>query len=342
MRALLVAALILSPACSSDGETLSDATSLHCPTPGTLPFHLASHGFQDGANKTLATNDPRIKDEASDTIGNPGGLQISIYLPVDQPTAGHATLGYHGVKARTGVSAGLFSTPLPGENVSLWTYDATATMWEQVGRTQTAEDGSYDVTAAAAANGDAVYSMLEGDSTCAEHYTYTLPQGAKFVVTDIDGTLTTSDDELFKQIGDETYVPAMKTAADQMAQAWAMKGYPVIYLTARPHVFRSESRTWLADLGFPTGPLVTAAAVGDAAAYKTAWLERMIVDLGWVPVAAYGNADTDIAAYENAGIPKDKTFIIGPLAGNSGTVAIPNDDYTQHISTFIASVPANN
>jgi phosphatidate phosphatase PAH1 len=58
-------------------------------------------------------------------------------------------------------------------------------------------------------------------------------------------------------------------------------------------------------------------------------------------VAAYGNAVTDITAYANAGVPLTQTFIIGPLAGNSGTVAIPNMDYTQHIASFVAAQPAN-
>jgi phosphatidate phosphatase PAH1 len=66
----------------------------------------------------------------------------------------------------------------------------------------------------------------------------------------------------------------------------------------------------------------------------------MFTTFGWVPVAAYGNATTDITAYENAGIPKDVTFIIGEYAGTSGTVAIPNDDYTDHIATFVEAQPA--
>ena len=68
----------------------------------------------------------------------------------------------------------------------------------------------------------------------------------------------------------------------------------------------------------------------------------MVTDFGWVPFAAYGNADTDITAYANVSIPLDHTFIIGTEGGNGGTVAIPNLDYTQHIATFIAAQPDNN
>ena len=47
---------------------LTDATSLICPRPGDLPFRLPSSGFQRAENKTLATNDMRSKDEASDSM----------------------------------------------------------------------------------------------------------------------------------------------------------------------------------------------------------------------------------------------------------------------------------
>jgi phosphatidate phosphatase PAH1 len=161
------------------------------------------------------------------------------------------------------------------------------------------------------------------------------------IVTDIDGTLTTDDNEIIKQVADDTHVPAMMAAADRLTQAWAMKGYPVVYLTARTHVLRPESRGWLVDLGFPDGPLITANGGPTADVYKSLWMKRMINDFQWNVVAAYGNADTDITAYANAGVPLTQTFIIGPLAGTRGTMPIANNDYTQHIASFVAGQPAN-
>ena len=331
-------------ACGADDlPPLSDATSLKCPSPGLLPFRLDSYGFVNGINATLATNDPRSKDEASDTIGNPGGLVASIYLADSEPpTAG--PIGYHGAEARTTHTGGLFTKPLGGEHVSLWSYDPAATVWQAIGRGDTnIDDGYYDLpsTGFTAPNGQPIYAVLEADQTCAEHYDYLLPAGSKVVVVDIDGTLTLSDNELLMQLADDTYTPVMMGAADRLTQAWAAKGYPIIYLTARPHVFRNETRVWLRDLGFPTGPVITAIDLGDAAPYKTVWLQRMITSFGWVPVAAYGNAATDITAYETVGIPKAETFIVGPLAGNGGTMPIANMDYSDHISTFVMAQPDN-
>ena len=210
-----------------------------------------------------------------------------------------------------------------------------------IGRTQTGSDGSYDLPATgfAAPNGQPVYSMLEADGSCTEHFNYLLAPGAKVIVTDIDGTLTTDDAEIAIQVTDETHVPKMMAAADRLTQAWATKGYVIVYLTARPHVLRIETRGWFTELGFPGGPLITENGGLTADVYKTLWLRRMVNDFKWNVFAAYGNADTDITAYANAGIAKDHTFIIGPQGGSGGTVAIANNDYTDHIASFVAAQP---
>lgn len=340
---LLLPALALLAACSSSSEpALTKATSLQCPSPGALPFRLSSSGFQTSANKALVADNPRDKDEASDTIGNPGGLTASVYLADDQSPS-MTPVDYHGAKARTMLTNGYLSTPLAGENVSLWFYDTVRASWQSVGSGKTGSDGYYDLPATGfvAPNGQPIYSMLEADGSCAEHFDYLFAPGSKVIVTDIDGTLTTDDSQIAMQIPDETYVPKMMTAADHLMQAWAAKGYPIVYLTARPHVLRNESRGWFTDLGFPDGPLITKNGGLMDDAYKTIWMNRMVNNFQWTVVAAYGNAITDITAYANAGVPKDRTFIVGPVGGTSGTVAIPNMDYTDHIATFVAAQPAN-
>jgi hypothetical protein len=292
------------------------------------------------SSPTCSSAQQRVKDEASDTIGNPGGPIASLYLE-DAASPAAMPVSYRGTKARTTAGGGLFSQPLPGEYVSLWTYD---TEWRSLGRTQTDANGLYEFpdTGFVAANGTAVYAMLEADGDCMDHYTYMLPPGSKVVVTDIDGTLTIDDEQQFLQWMDEDYVPVEVGAASEVMQAWADKGYPIVYLSARLHVYRNETRAWLRDQGFPIGPLITEPSLGSAAAYKTLWLTRMMQTFGWVPVAAYGNADTDIEAYQNVGIPKAQTFIVGPFAGDSGTVPIANLDYSSHLSTYVTAQPNNN
>jgi hypothetical protein len=338
---LAALALGLGGACGSDDEPpLTDATSLACPAPGDLPFRLPSRGFARAENATIAAARPRDKSEAADLLGNPGGLRATTYLADDAAPAAEAP-PYAGAKARTAAGSGLFSTPLGGERVSLWWYDPGGAGWSALGRGETDADGLYAIAGAGEAPGvgQPVYAMLEADGSCAEHFAHLYPTGTRVVVTDIDGTLTASDAELVMQLADAAYVPRQKTAADAMTRAWAAKGYPVIYLTARPHVSRVETRGWLRAQGFPIGPVITAGAAAEPSGYKARWLAHMIGAFGWVPIAAYGNAATDISAYAAAGIAKGRTFIIGELAGADGTVAIPADDYTAHIAGFIQAQP---
>lgn len=323
---------------------LSDATELSCPTPGALPFATEVHDFASADNKAVAEGSPRNKDESSDTLGVPGGVRANTYIPVaDAPSAGDPI--YDGRKARTGQASGLSAVGLPSEPTSLWYYDPGKKAWQTLGRATTDGDGNYSIAPAEAIVTEIdrpVYSILEADGSCAEHYDYLMPEGTKFVVTDIDGTLTLSDDELFSQIDDGTYVPKQNKSADLLMNTWKDKGYFVVFLTARPHEFRSETRAWLRDQGFPKGPVITAnALVFDESAreYKRAWVKRMMDDFKWDVVAAYGNALSDVDAYEDAGIPKEITFTVGEAAGANGTVAIPNNDFTNHITDYVAQQP---
>ncbi|MEJ7729175.1 MAG: HAD family acid phosphatase [Polyangiaceae bacterium] len=322
----------------------SDATSLSCPRPGQLPFALETTGFQTSESEAIAGENTRSKEEAADTLGLPGGVLANTYLEVEgAPAAGPVV--YQGRRARTGEDSGLSSSQLPGENVSLWFYDSGQSAWQSFGRAVTDDDGRYAITPAtpvAAPLGQPVYAMLEADGSCAEHFDYLMPSGTKLILTDIDGTLTLSDDELFKQIDDGSYQPAENASAAALMNKWSEKGYQVIYLSARPHAFRAETRAWLEALGFPDGPLVTANALvfdDSAREYKRAWVNRMLVDYGWAVEAAYGNATSDIDAYEDAGIPKDITFIVGEFAGAFGTGAIEDNDYTSHIADFVDPHP---
>lgn len=336
----LVLLVALAGACTDDEPPLSDATSLSCPMPGALPFRLQSSGFERSTNEMVVENNPRNKDEAGDVLGNPGGPVADVYIADDAPSGGFR---FRGAKQRTTPTGGLFSTALAGENVSAWWYDSAASEWTLIGRAMTDDIGYYEIVEPAAMppNLEPVYAMLEADDTCAAHTELLLAPGSKFIVTDIDGTLTTDDGQLITQITDANYVPAMMKAADLLMQKWASKHYPIVYLTARPHVMRAETRAWLRQLGFPPGPVVTTSGTTSGAdEYKTIWLERMINTFGWTPVAVYGNAQTDITAYANAGIPGDRTFIVGGLGGN-GTVDIPNMDFTAHIASFVEQQPDN-
>lgn len=345
--------------CRPDGKTFDSTpvdagpftTTLACPSPPSLPFVLADRQWRDERNETASVSDPRIKHQPADIMAVPGGAAAYTDLPGDAPLESGNFVA-RGIMARSKLNQGLQGFPIPGELVSVWEY-SEATDWQMVaeGTTNaggTSNPGGYSLdTGSATISADVVtrYAVLNAETSCGTHLIMSLPAGRQAVITDIDETLTLSDEEIFSQIPDPSYDPIVKTSSVEVMQTWAEKGYQVIYLTARPHQFRTETRRWLEDHEYPPGPMITAPDfVFDETArvYKGAWVNRVLNDLGWDLVAAYGNAVSDIDAYEDAGIAKAVTFIIGPNAGANGTQAIQNDDFTQHLQDYVSQQPDAN
>jgi hypothetical protein len=318
---------------------ITDATSITCPMPGELPFRMQTTGFQVADNATTVMLNSRDKDAASDTLGNPGGGPIADVYINDKASPAPGSLEFTGLKSRTLPNQGFFDNALAGEFVSMWTYSGTS--WQMIGRTVTDMNGNYDVTTNGypISNTQPIYNMLEADGSCAISWNYVYPAGTQFVVFDIDGTLTLSDEEFLDELADDTYVPKLMGGAVQLVQAWVAKGYHPVYLTARAHDFRADTRSWLELEGFPRGAIITSVPGDSAQPFKTLWMTRMIKSFGWVFVAAYGNMDTDIGAYQAVDIPNAVTFIVGQYGGDLGSTAIPNMDYTDHIATYVAAQP---
>lgn len=169
--------------------------------------------------------------------------------------------------------------------------------------------------------------------------------GMHAIVTDIDETLTVTDAEFVMQLMDSTYDPLEREEASELINDYYARGYSIFYVTARAEVqsslddamipARDLTQAWLEGHGFPVGEnteliLSNSFVFGDSAAeYKAlALMDRQAE--GFVFDYAYGNADSDIAGFEMAGIPKDVTFIIGPEAGNAGTMAVLEEDWIAH------------
>lgn len=173
-----------------------------------------------------------------------------------------------------------------------------------------------------------VRAVARGDASTTLLNLWVLPAGTHVAVTDIDGTMTTADTELFKQIFDGSYVPQAYPSAQALTKAHAERGHVVVYLTGRPAWLLPQTRAWLAQQGFAPGPVHAADSNldilptdGSVGAYKTAWLDEVEAD-GVAIDLAYGNATTDIHGYKGAGIPTGKQWIIGPNAGAEGTNAV--------------------
>ena len=242
-------------------------------------------------------------------------------------------------------SYGSISKDLEKERIEVW-IDDCAGGYTRLGERVTDSDGriALDVSAADLPEVGAygIYFRVMGDDTAARSVLRVYPPGTRFIVFDIDATLTTSDSELVGEVvsdilGGDYTPPVPRVDADVVtALRTGQHNYELIYLTGRPYLLDEITRAWLRDLGFPGGTVHLTDDVGaswpsDTAVglYKANFL-RWVTAQGFTIYAAYGNATSDIYAYEEAGIAKERTYILGTHGGESETVAL-GEGYTEHI-----------
>jgi phosphatidate phosphatase PAH1 len=172
-----------------------------------------------------------------------------------------------------------------------------------------------------------------GDASVAEASVWVLPRGTHLAVFDIDGTLTTSDKEIVRNVRAEftpllhrQYVPRAYPGAALLTAAEAARGHVNVYLTGRPYWLANTTRLWLkGPPSFAPGVLhvtdsnkeamTSEGRVGD---FKRNFLKKL-VDAGFLLDVAYGNAKTDIYAYLGAGLAPEAVWIIGPYGGGRRT-----------------------
>lgn len=233
---------------------------------------------------------------------------------------------------------GLVDKDLEDEAVELWFRRCPE--WESWGTLTTGSDGrtTFAVPGDLPAGEYRVRYVVKGDLTTADGVIAVWPPGTQVVVTDVDGTLTTSDWEMFEDLlgGADA---EMYADADDAVVTWLLKGYRIFYLTGRPQVLNRYSRGWLHDNNFPFGPQQFAQAESifptdeSVGQYKLDRLSQL-AGMGVAWRVAYGNALTDVHAYGDTPIAKQDTYIIGPNAGAEGTQAITG--YTDHLVTIAA------
>jgi len=322
---LAVAAALL-PGCSSNArEGLPEDPPLD-PPPGTFarctgaPFkpEAASGWRHTGSAVVAALGDP--DHSSQDALSTPAAPVV-----------------------RGKFSYGRLSKDLEDEVVKAWMWDCKA--WVPLGEGLTDSDGRVAITVTTPL-GIGVYDVrlvVAGDASIAASTLWILPAGTHLVVTDIDGTMTTSDAELFKEIFDGSYVPVPYPGAVDLIKAHVVRGHIPVYLTGRPYPLTALTRGWLAGLDFPLGALHVTDDVVDAlptdtevGEFKKSFLTDL-VKAGFVLDLAYGNATTDIYAYLGAGIPPGEVWIIGPNAGQQGTHAV-TDSWAARV-TEVAALP---
>jgi len=183
--------------------------------------------------------------------------------------------------------------------------------WKPLGTARTDDDGRFLLTLAGTARLSLgmrdLYVAVLGDGSGTYFVGYVAPRGTKVVVTDVDGTLSWSENAIVKTVIKRSHDIGHRPHAPE---ALAQLPYPIVYTTARGDVFIDITRSWLERHGFPRGLLRLSlgafARPGERAiAYKTATLQALPVSVA----AGIGNRKSDITAYESIGLDAKRIFI---------------------------------
>jgi len=176
--------------------------------------------------------------------------------------------------------------------------------WRSLGATRSDRDGRVEIALTGSARLSAglhsLYLAVAGDHRGVGFLAYVAPPHAATFVTDVDGTLTATENGvvrsvLFKSdLDDQPGAPAA-------LRALAASGLQPIYLTARSHKYIELTRNWLALHGYPRGPILTSthfARPGSGALTHKRHVLEALADLGIVPAIGIGNRASDVQAYE--------------------------------------------
>jgi hypothetical protein len=197
--------------------------------------------------------------------------------------------------------------------------------WESLGTYRTTKDGAHPTVEGVEDTGGRVFvnlsdtgtkslgkgrhrilMVLAGDLSTTDQYIEVISPETQVVVTDIDGTLTTSE---YASATDVVGLPISEAhvGSPEVMRAFAQRGYHIFYLTARAEWMMPITREFLAKREFPEGVVHTTltglgATGGAATDYKTRELGDLATKTGITPSYAFGNKDSDVQAYGNAGI----------------------------------------
>lgn len=223
---------------------------------------------------------------------------------------------------------GLFDQPLKREDVDVYVLRGCGSTWEKLGTSQTTNGNEHAAVDGVVDDGGRVYFQIpqasalgvgrhrvrlvvKGDVTATELFLEVLAADTPVFVSDVDGTLTTS--ELAEVGGVFTgTTPDANPHAAETFQALVKKGYRPLYLTARAERGTQRTREFLAERGFPAGIVQTSfSPLGltgpDASTFKAAAIAR-VTGHGFSSKLGFGNTSTDVDAYSTAGIPASGAY----------------------------------
>ncbi len=228
------------------------------------------------------------------------------------------------VIAKFQYSAFLKYNPLVHSEVVIQLLRDCGSTWETLGTALTTAPGEHPTTLGVADDGGLVYFQIPedkrlglgrhrvrlvatSDGTATELFLEVLPRGSSIFVSDVDGTLTTS--ELVEALdGILNKIPEAHDGAAPLYQGLVAKGYHPLYLTARASNLVQRTREFLTARKFPNGVVQTSAAPllglsgNKGAAFKAAVLQDL-EDRGFHIAYGFGNTDVDAKAFASIDLP---------------------------------------
>jgi hypothetical protein len=160
-----------------------------------------------------------------------------------------------------------------------------------------------------------VFASVVGDRSSVSFLALVAPDGAELFVSDVDGTLTSSENAFPASLVSGAEV-APHEGAPAALTAVRDRRYLPMYVTARGRYFSADTRAWLDKNGFPRGPLRLATSIitlpGDTTIdYKAGTLADVEVT-GVRVTIGFGNRASDAEAYRRTGIPGAHAFLKNP------------------------------
>jgi hypothetical protein len=229
---------------------------------------------------------------------------------------------------------GLIDKDLEDEEVDIYVQRDCSSGWEKLGTAITTAGGNApaNVEGVPAANGRVYFRIpqgkelglgrhrirmvVAGDGSKTDLFIDVIPPKTPVFVSDVDGTLTSSETvEFVKLLTDD--LPNTHPAAAESLRILAAKGYRPIYVTARPEWLTQRTRDFLDKHGFPPGIIRTSTSLmgagfgPSAATYKKDQMAAF-AGRGLVPSFGFGNKTSDADAYVT--IPNDNQRFFFKLA----------------------------
>jgi phosphatidate phosphatase PAH1 len=188
--------------------------------------------------------------------------------------------------------------------------------WRKVGTARTDDEGHFTLglsgTNRLPVGMRDLFVSVVGDRTGVRFLGYVAPDATQLVVSDVDGTLTSSENAFLETValGGE---PDARAGATKAFAAAITRGSQLVYVTARGNQFTTATRDWLDHKGFPRGPVRLSPSFltlpgGDTIDYKTRTISALSA-AGFELSAGVGNRASDVTAYTSTGVAAGRIFI---------------------------------